>query len=102
MLVLRLRLRTLYQPAFGSAFNSEPTAAFARRTENPEILMLWSGPGGAAVSKPLRPPPPAKALSSNLINAQGISVGLIVCNSLKNVITEQKHRYWAKKMLTSA
>jgi hypothetical protein len=65
--------------------------------ENPGVLALWPGLDGAAVSKPFRPTPPAKALFSNLINAQGIAAR----DSSENITVKQKNIiFLQKKLLT--
>jgi hypothetical protein len=68
--------------------------------ENPGVLRLWPDPDGTVVSKFVRPPPLIKALFFNLINAQGVSVGLIIRDGLGDIITEQKkYRYFVKKIV---
>jgi hypothetical protein len=60
-----------------SANNLDTHVSTLIALKNPGVLRLWSDPDGTAVSKPFRLPPPAKALFYNLINAQGVGIGLI-------------------------
>jgi hypothetical protein len=72
-----LNFEKLSRPAYiavrCNAKNSDASAS-AYCAENPGVLALWFGPDEAVVSKFVRPPPFAKALSFNLTNVRNVFI----------------------------